>query len=323
MAAAEGEAGDADGGAGAAGDRQTAAGEALVDVDELGARADRAVRPDAGQRRDVDDEASVPARPARVRVTAAADGDGGARAAGEGQALTDVRLVPDVGDGRGLQTVEAGVVELTGGRIGGVLGPYETAVEALGQGGEVRRSGGGGLRRCRWGAGGARAARGAGGAGVVGRARGTAGSAGAGGGGDSGEHGGARGEQGAPGGQGRQVHRISGSWSSWAGRRWAGEAGRGGIGWRGRGRRKGRGRIRGPRGVPRRPYVPGPWSGGPGRTSHRRSARCRRSRVPRSWAGARRTWGRGRSAGPRRCVGHTPVHGTGHGHPAVCPVGAA
>lgn len=49
MAAAEGEAGYADGGAGAAGDRRALRGEGAVDVDELGVGAD-----DGGARKGAD-----------------------------------------------------------------------------------------------------------------------------------------------------------------------------------------------------------------------------------------------------------------------------
>ena len=140
-AAAEREAGDADGRAGAAWHRAALGREAVVEVDKPGARADRGGRAGHGDRLqvgDVDDQAAR-ARPAGVAVPARAGRERDAELTDERQAGRYVGRALHVGDARGLLAVEAGVEQQLCRGVAGVAGTDQRAGQVLGEGGPVGR----------------------------------------------------------------------------------------------------------------------------------------------------------------------------------------
>ncbi len=156
-AAAQGQPGDAHRGADTARDRAALGREALIEVDEPGARADRRGRPahgDRGEVADVDDQPARP-RPAGVAVAAGTGGERDAELAGERQARRHVGRIIHVGDRGRLQHVEPGIEQQLGGRVTGVTGPDQRACQVLGERGPVRRGRAGrGARDARHGDGG-------------------------------------------------------------------------------------------------------------------------------------------------------------------------
>ncbi len=158
VAAAERETRDADGGAGSRGNRHALRGQRPVDVDELGAGTDdrlAGARPYRVQLAHVDDQTVVPGGPTGVGVAPVAYGDLDALGACVRQHGADVVRVCRVCHRRGLQGVEAGVVELPGRGPGPVTGADQGTVQVLGQGLQVgrgtraARGRGGGRGRCR------------------------------------------------------------------------------------------------------------------------------------------------------------------------------
>ena len=145
-ATAERQAGDADGRAGAARHRAALGRQAVVEVDEPGARADRRGRAGHGDRLqvgDVDDQPARP-RPAGVAVTTGAGRERDAELADERQARRHVMRVLHVRDPRRALTVEPGVEQQAGVPVAGVAGTDQRAGQVLGEGGPV-----GGSRACR------------------------------------------------------------------------------------------------------------------------------------------------------------------------------
>ena len=124
-AAAQGQPGHADGGAGPAGDGQAARGQPLVHVDEVqaGADLDRSPgHPEGVHRGDVHDEAAVGAGPPGVAVPAGPGGHRQPELPHEGQAGAHVPGGGAVGDAGRVQHVEPGVEEFLGRRVGPLAG---------------------------------------------------------------------------------------------------------------------------------------------------------------------------------------------------------
>ncbi len=144
-AAAQGQPGDADGRAGAAGDGPVVGGQPVVEIDQPGARGHgggpgSGVDLDRGHRGHVHDQAGG-GRPARVAVAAAAGRDRHAVVAGEGQAGGDVVGRVAVGDAGRAEAVEAGVEQPQVIEVAGRSRPDQRAGQVRGQRGPVRGRG--------------------------------------------------------------------------------------------------------------------------------------------------------------------------------------
>ena len=139
-AAAERQAGDADRRAGA-GHRTALGREAVVEVDQPGARADGGARAGHGDRLQVTDVDDQPARarPAGVAVPAGARGERHAELADERQARRHVVRVPHVGDARRALAVEPRVEEQARGPVAGVTRTDQRACQVPAEGGPVGR----------------------------------------------------------------------------------------------------------------------------------------------------------------------------------------